>query len=368
MTDTAVITGADGYLGLKLCLSLLENTEQNLVLWMRADSESEVKSKTSAVTSLIPAKHTDRVQLTFGNLAFDNCFSQIKDLEAISHVIHTAAVIKFNVEADIADQINIAGSKRLFDLCLQLPNLKQLNYISTIYSSGTVEGQITEAPFENVAKFVNHYERSKNEAELLLLNEYGHLPWNVLRVATAIADDHTGKVSQYNAVHNTLRLLYNGLVSLLPGKLDTPLYFVTGDFAAESTRRVVDSSATNQFYHISTNARESLTLNQLLDQVYNIFSEDEQFVSKRILRPLMVEEAEFAALADNLEKMSSGIVGDAMSSIAPFAGQLYNNKQVANDNLQELWGTSYTAPTNSKLVDTTVRYLVKSKWGREGDL
>ena len=38
------------------------------------------------------------------------------------------------------------------------------------------------------------------------------------------------QVTQHNAVHNTLQLLYYGFISTLPGSPATPVYLVTGDF------------------------------------------------------------------------------------------------------------------------------------------
>ena len=42
-----------------------------------------------------------------------------------------------------------------------------------------------------------------------------------------IADDASGAVTQQNAFHNTLKLFYYGLLALMPGACDTPLYFIT---------------------------------------------------------------------------------------------------------------------------------------------
>jgi len=46
--------------------------------------------------------------------------------------------------------------------------------------------------------FANHYERSKCEAEAILQNEYGDLPWHIYRVATVLAhNDPLAEVGEH---------------------------------------------------------------------------------------------------------------------------------------------------------------------------
>jgi hypothetical protein len=52
----------------------------------------------------------------------------------------------------------------------------------------------------------------------------GELPLSVARLATVIADEERGAVTQFNAFHNTLKLFYYGPLSLMPGNPATRLY------------------------------------------------------------------------------------------------------------------------------------------------
>lgn len=98
---------------------------------------------------------------------------------------------------------------------------------------GLVAGSVTESPIPLRPAFANHYERSKWEAETCLIKQFPDLPWEIVRMPTAISDDATGTISQFNAFHNTLKLCYYGLLSLLPGKPDTPVYLVSAEFVAK---------------------------------------------------------------------------------------------------------------------------------------
>src|SRR5438445_4516778 len=119
----------------------------------------------------------------------------------------------FNAEADLVGRVNADGTEKLLRFAARSPGLESLGLISSIYASGLQSGPIAEIPFDGKAGFANHYESSKWESEARLLRGYASLPWKICRLATAIADDASGRVSQYNAFHNTLKLFHYGLMS-----------------------------------------------------------------------------------------------------------------------------------------------------------
>lgn len=358
-----LITGGDGYLGLGLAKKLLADGK-SVALWMRKSSEEAFAEKKTRVLGEIGEDYGDALQFFGGDLTSDNAFSEVPSDE-VESIFHSAAVIRFNVEEELAESANLNGARRLFEFAKTCSGLKQMNYVSTVYSSGQSKGVIEEQPFSSSIEFTNFYEKSKNQAENLLLEEYSSLPWNILRVATVIADNDSGSVHQFNAVHNTLRLLYNGLISLVPGQAETPVYLVTRDFVVSGMNAVYKAGITNKIYHLCHEKEESATVQELLDLVYEGFSAEEGFQSKRVLKPLLVPQAEFDNLAKNMLAFSSPIIGDALGSITPFAGQLYITKEFKNSELREVMGDEYSAPDVKTLIPEVTKYLVKSKWGRE---
>ena len=358
-----LITGGDGYLGLGLAKKLLAEGK-SVDLWMRKASEEAFAEKKSKVLEEVGNNYGDALRFFGGDLTTDSAFAEVPPDE-IESIFHSAAVIRFNVEEELAEAANLNGARRLFEFAKKCSNLKQMNYVSTVYSSGQTRGAIEEKPFSSSIEFTNFYEKSKNQAENLLLEEYSSLPWNILRVATVIADDDSGTVHQFNAVHNTLRLLYNGLISLVPGQADTPVYLVTRDFVVAGMSAVHKAGSTNKIYHLCHQKEESATVQELLNLVYEGFSAEEGFQSKRVLKPLLVPQAEFDNLAKNMLAFSSPIIGDALGSITPFAGQLYITKEFQNSELRSIMGDDYSAPDVRTLIPEVTKYLVKSKWGRE---
>jgi thioester reductase-like protein len=359
-----LITGADGYLGRRLARKYLESTSDRILLWVRATDENEFRAKKENLARQMDDRE-DRVSYHFGDLVNEDPFESL-DPREINRVIHSAAVTRFNVDPDTARKVNIEGAEKILRFANRCPSLEAFGLLSTVYASGLRSGAIEEISLDGNAGFANHYESSKWSSETSLLSEYDHLPWRVLRVATVIADSDDGQVSQYNAFHNTLKLFYYGLLSLVPGKPDTPVYFVTGDFATSAIFDLMNSSRSKTIYHVAHTEEESLSLGKLIDLAFETFDRDGDFQARRVLKPLYSDAESFDLLVDGISAFGGGIVNQAVSSVAPFGKQLFVRKQIQNRNLVAALD-NYHAPDAQELIRNTCDYLVRTKWGRSAD-
>ena len=360
---SVLVTGADGYLG-RLLLETFLDRGGRVVAWMRDGADGARDRKTASLAPL-SERHGPRLSVAFGDLAADEPFASV-DPAGVESIVHGAAVTRFNVDRETATRVNVDGARKLFAFAEKCPDLRRVAYLSTIYASGLSPGPVEEAPL-NGGEFANHYERSKCEAERALLADYGRLPWQVLRIATAIADDDSGQVGRQNAVHRTLQLLYYGLISTLPGLPETPLYLVTGRFAAGAIAEVHLRGDARRFFHVSHRREQSLTLGRLVDIAFETFEQDEFFSRRKTPRPLYVDRGSFEMLRQALAGFSGGIVNEGIASVAPFAAQLFIAKDVENANLIEVLGSD-AAPDPTELARLTCRHLVATRWGRETSL
>jgi len=356
-----MITGGDGYLGLQVAKRYLEETEDAVLLWVRADGEEEFAAKKRRVSEQV-ASFGERVSFGYGNLVRDNAFETVEP-EGIWGIIHTAAVTRFNVDEETARRVNVEGTQRLLEFASRCPSIRALGLMSTVYTSGLRAGRIDEVAFDGNEGFANHYEQSKWVAETLLLTRFTHLPWRIFRIATAIADDDSGTVTQQNAFHNTLKILFYGLLSLIPGKRQTPLYFVTGQFVANAVFDLMQRPADNTIYHVAHTRDESLSLGELIDLAFETFMEDEDFKTRRILKPLYSDAETFDLVAEGVSSFGGVVVSQAISSIAPFARQLFVEKDIQNQRLIANM-TAYRAPEARQLIRNACEHLVRTRWGR----
>ncbi len=355
-----LITGGDGYIGKKIASQYLQHTNYEINLWVRHNHQEELDQKIKYLHTAFN-QYSNRVNIIGGQLLDDEPFKSI-DPSNIDIIIHTAAVTRFNVEEDVANTVNREGTRKVLAFAKQCKNLSHYGQVSTIYSSGLFEGEINESPFDNTG-FANHYERSKFEAEQILLNEYHDLPWHIYRVATVISDNENGIVTQYNVVHNTIRLLYHGLISILPGLRETPVYLVTGDFVADSIFHISQSKpGSKHIFNVCHQEHESISLGEFIDLIFERFADHSSFSKRRVLKPLFTELKAFESLADALDGLGSDVVRQALLSMRPFVKQLYITKRVDNTQLKKHF-PQYQSPDIHLTLENVVAHLVNSQWG-----
>jgi nucleoside-diphosphate-sugar epimerase len=360
-----LITGGDGYLGARLARRSLEMTDDRILLGLRAAQPEEFEAKRRRLAAWL-GDQAGRVRFACGDLTTDDPFRGVEP-RAIRRIIHTAAATRFNVDAVTAQRVNVEGTRKVLQLAKRCPQLERVALLSTVYASGLKVGEILEAAFDGKDGFSNYYEWSKWESERLVMTEFADLPWQIMRIATVIADDASGAVTQQNAFHNTLKLFYYGLLALLPGEPDTPLYFIMGEFATNAIVELLWRGAAQAIYHVAHRQEESIALEPLIDLVYDTFSQDPSFATRRVLKPLFSDQETFSLLAEGVNTYSDGVLQQAIASVAPFSRQLFIKKRVLNDNAVALL-PSYVAPDPAALIRRTCEVLVAERWKRRGQV
>lgn len=361
---STLITGGNGYVGLRLAESILQNTDHGVQLYIHASSPDELQAKSYPIKQKFESSiNNGRLKIISGELSDSAPFSDA-DSRSITQIVHSAAVTRFNVEEELANRVNIEGSRKLLNFAQTCSNLTAIQFLSTVYASGLRQGTVLESELDRAPEFSNHYERSKWEAEQIAGQQFKNLPVNMVRIATLIADNETGSVTQQNAFHNTLKLFYYGLLSLFPGEKSTPVYFVTGDFVIDSIMSIMSSAKVGKFFHVCHEIQETATLEQLLDTVFETFESYKDFKIRRVLKPLWSDAESFDLLNQGIGSMSSGVMAQAVSSVSPFSRQLFAPKDFRNDNLRAIV-PHYSAPHPQQLIASTARYLADTKWGRQ---
>lgn len=301
-----------------------------------------------------------------GDLASVDPFAAVtaQQRERITHVVHSGAITRFDVEHEMAQAVNVGGTEKVLSFARSCPRLESLGLVSTVYSTGLRAGPIVEAAYDAEAGFANDYEWSKWAAEQRVKEVGDGLPWRILRVATVVADDASGTATQYNAFHETLKLWFHGLLPLVPGDTATRLYLVTGDFVADAIVNVMAADGAAGVYHLAHGAPDSLTLGQAMDVVSDAFESDEGFRRRRVLRPLLGDRETFDLLASGVNAFGGGLVRQSLQSVVPFARQLFVGKELDNRRLRQVLGESYSPPDPADLIRRTCESLVATSWGR----
>jgi nucleoside-diphosphate-sugar epimerase len=210
---------------------------------------------------------------------------------------------------------------------------------------------------------VNHYEWSKYEAERCLMQECPDLSVTIARLTTVVADDDTGAVTHQNAFHNTVKLFFYGLLSLVPGDPRTRQYYTTADFTSRGIAYLARPEIPGGVYHLAPGPDEALSLREVLDTVFGIFEADPGYRRRRLLRPRFCDLESFRYMAEAAGSMSASPTGQAFGSVAPFAEQMFLDKDFDNTRLRSAW-PGYQPVAVRELVADTCRWLVRTRWGR----
>ena len=132
MPKRALITGITGYVGLGVAKQLINEGFE--VIGLVRNNNDDFKERIE--TLRMDLGETEILQFICCDLE-DNQSLSNKNLDGITHIIHTAAVTRFNVEQELAHTINVEGSRKIFELARSCPDLECLSYISTclLYTS-----------------------------------------------------------------------------------------------------------------------------------------------------------------------------------------------------------------------------------------
>ena len=354
-----LITGGGGHIGLAVAQRLVAE-ERPVCLFLHAESRAEAERKQARLEPLFDG-HRGLVTFAAGTMRAGDPFADVPT-QGVGQVLHSASIIRFNVEAADADAVNVAGARKVLSFARRCDGLEGFSLVSSLYATGLAAGLIPEALLPEAPGFANHYERSKWEAEAVVAAA-GDVPWRIFRVATIMADDDSGVYSQTNAVHNTLRLLYYGLISVIPGVPETPLYMVTRDFVASAIAALMAREATNRVYHVAHPLACNPSLATLLDIAFEEFAQDAGFTRRRVLRPLYTDLDAFQALATGMAGFQGSVISQALGTLAPFAPQLFITKDFETRLLQQDW-PGYTPMTGTDVARAVVRQGLVTRFGK----
>lgn len=361
MTGSTLITGADGYLGRLIAAQLIADSDDRLVLAVRVGDAGELAAKREALGRFLAGAPAERITIVPVDLRDEDAFDAVAGLP-VTAIVHSAAVTRFGVDEATARAVNLNGTARVCEFARRCDQLSRVLMLSTVYSAGRQTGRVAEVAHDGTEGFVNYYEWSKWAAEQLALTEYADaLPVSVLRLSTVVADDESGSVVQFNAFHQTLKLFFYGLMSVIPGNADTPIHVTSGKYCAAAAVRLLDPAVPLGIYHACAGVPPSFR--DMMDLVFGIFESDDGFRRRNLARPLFCDAESFRDLVHLARITRSGPVLAALETFVPFAGQLYLRKDVSSDRLDAAW-PGHPAVDQRALIASACGDLVATRWGR----
>ena len=276
MRGVVLLTGATGFLGAQVARRLLSNTEHVVVALVRARDAAEAKRRLERAWQDWPeaVQHLGgRVEPLAGDLTLPG-LGLASDAWTglagrVTHVIHSAAELRFDGALDEMRRINVQGVAHLLELAHAANRhhgLSRYAHISTAYVAGSRAGEVAEADLTDEYGFANTYEQTKYEGELLVRAAMASFPVSVFRPGMVVGDSANGEIRSFNTVYVPLRLYLSGRLRLIPSRPDLRVNMVPVDYVADAVARLAfDPRAAGATFHLTVKSERLPTAKVLLE-------------------------------------------------------------------------------------------------------
>ncbi|XP_049522439.1 fatty acyl-CoA reductase 1-like [Dermacentor silvarum] len=412
------ITGGTGFIGKVLLEKLLRSCPvKRIYLLVRSkrgvDPEARIEElfKCEVFQRLkrdVPGTRS-KVTAVAGDLALPDLGLSKTDMATIiaevSVVFHLAATVKFYDSLKRLVQLNVMGTRRMVDICRQMPNLCAFVHVSTAYSNWSkrdvqemvypapIDAQslmeITESLGETAAGPMsklqfgqpNNYALTKAVTESLLLDEQEGLPLAIVRPSVVTAswrEPFPGWIDNYNGCTGIVVSIGMGLLRSLLLSKDCVADLIPVDVVANTLICVAWQLASARptqlkVYNCTSSALQTHTWGEVLAQVNRITV---QFPLPKAVRP----PSATATTSKVLYRLNlfflcyvPAFLGDlALRLTGKKAGMVAKYRQVVNgmdavhfftnnswlfrsDNVLELMNE--LSPTDKQLFDLDIRKL-----------
>lgn len=284
-----------------------------------------------------------------------------------THIIHCGGSTSFTLPLAEARELNVEGTRNVLDFARHCTSLESAAFFSTVYVSGRRSGTFAENDYgDDGFGYVNTYEQSKAEMEALVRDATGELPILLLRLSTVVGDSRTGAVRGFNAVHQAIRLLYNGLAPMIPGDPSGRVDIVSSDFVAEATLHLIEHSPAGGVFHLAS-GNEASTLDDLIGSTVDSLVRFRPAWRKRAIeRPLLVDLGTYELFVRSVEETGNEVLRSATRSIRTFAYQLAHPKLFLTQRTGEALAGSGIAPKPPlDFYPRVVKYCLESNWGMQ---
>ncbi|MDZ5713571.1 SDR family oxidoreductase [Jeotgalibacillus haloalkalitolerans] len=194
-----MITGATGFVGSKLMLSLLDKGH---TLYPVFRNEQKINQ---FINQLSP-EQANRIHPVAGDITeTDFGIHESESLrEKIDILYHTAAFLSFDPkDREKTFLANVDGTTHALELAekLQIPSFY---HVSTAYTAG-LDDFADEEIHSKDRRFVNDYEESKNHAEHLVWEKRNEMKVSIFRPSIIVGDTRTGEADTTFALYGLLK-------------------------------------------------------------------------------------------------------------------------------------------------------------------
>jgi len=287
------LTGATGFLGSHIMVSLLENGYRLIILG-RSTKEESLRERIAKLLQWFGIEEPiDKLEMT--EIDFSKPMIGIPEAEynklcaLIDQIIHCASDTNFSErKRDLVFKANVHSLNGILEFAAN-SHVKVFNYISTAYVAG-INNTICKETFSEATDFVNVYEESKARAENIIASycQKKSIPLTIIRPSIVFGDSRTGRSLKFNALYfpiksvQYIRDIYlhdiksnggkksqkSGIFIDSEGYLNLPLRIylpqqgsinlIPVDYFVNATRKIIEKNSPGGIFHLTNNSPPQL--------------------------------------------------------------------------------------------------------------
>ena len=266
---SVLLTGVTGFLGREILCQLLTESNAHVSCLVRARTAAEARNRLIAALDALFGREAARmlqarVSAVRGDVTLPRLGMTPRRREHVlrrtTHVIHSAASVRFDLPLADARRINGGGTVAMLDFAQEAfrrGRLQRMVYVSTAFVSGRHREPFAEDQLDVGQRFRNTYEQSKFEAELVVHARQQTVPATVVRPSIVIGDSRWGATTTFNVIYWPMRVFADGLLRVAPADPSLPVDVVPVDYVARGTIAALFDGQAGTTYALAAGERAS---------------------------------------------------------------------------------------------------------------
>lgn len=365
---TIVVTGATGALGSELVPRLLQRYPRSrLVAIVRAKSSEDAAVRLARAIDdpALLAAAGERIEALPGDvgkpmLGLDDGTASRLAVRT-GKVFHLAANVRFSATLSESRAGNVDSTRVVLDFCRRCrdahPGDFELHYASTAYVVGNRQGPLREDELNQGQGFWNAYERSKLEAEELVVAARREMSVTIYRPSQVICLSADGKVRKLFGFLEFMKLACTGKarIGVLPARPEVRTDMVPIDYVCDAIAYLSgEPDALGRTFLLAAGVKRSLPLEEVIDIAYRVVREhapdNEEIKKPRYLPP---EGFSPASGVPGIHPALGGLLGIYLTYLT------YDRDFRVEETMARLARGGIVLPPMADVIRSSVKYVVQ---------
>lgn len=371
MPGTLFITGATGFLGRELLKRFLVRDPDLKVAALvrgtdRENADRRLRDLLGEVFGAGAAAFAGRTRAVLGDNSLDRLGIDDDEYASlrreVTHVVHGAASVRFDLPLDEARAQNVKGSQGVLDLADAVKattgRAPRIDYIGTCYVAGDRTDRALESELEKGQGFRNSYEQTKLESERHVRDRQGDLPIAIHRPSIIVGDSRTGQTSSFNVVYWPIRVYALGWWDLLIGNVEAPIDVVPVDWVADAIHYLSGrEDSLGGCYHLAAGPEKSVSVGTMAELASRYFKKP----PPRVITP----DRFWSEIQPEMAKRMKGAMKQLVETGAQYMPYFAQNPLFdVTEQRRALAEAGLEVPDVHRYFTQLFDYCVKTGWGR----